>query len=116
MGQVPVDRRVTADDLREMGGLPIDANDRRYRAALERDVRRLIRIRPGNRIVLLGSVASGKYVDVLLPILGDRLLFPREFVGRGDMSRGGLLLRCAREGHELDYVPVGGLRRRRRGA
>jgi hypothetical protein len=54
-------------------------------------------------VVLLGSVARGKYVDVLLPIFGDRLRFPIEFVGRGDMSRGGLLLRAAASGVELVY-------------
>ena len=32
--------------------------------------------------------------------------YPAEFVGRGDMSRGGLLLRHAEEGRELDYVPL----------
>ena len=47
-----------------------------------------------------------KYVTVLTAIFGDRLLFPIDFVGRGDMSRGGLLLRQAREGVELAYVPV----------
>ena len=59
-------------------------------------------------VVLLGSVASGKYVDLLLPVFGDRLMFPPDFVGRGDMSRGGLMLRCARSGDELPYVPVAG--------
>jgi hypothetical protein len=58
--------------------------------------------------VLLGSVASGKYVDLLLPIFGDRLMFPIHFVGRGDMSRGGLLLRCVTAGLELEYVPLKG--------
>ena len=57
-------------------------------------------------MVLLGSVASPKYVDVLTAIFGERLKFPIDFVGRGDMSRGGLLLRQAREGVELPYVPV----------
>ena len=59
-------------------------------------------------IVLLGSVATGKYVDVLLDVVGERLLFPTDFVGRGDMSRGGLLLRKAAEGVELEYVNVAG--------
>jgi hypothetical protein len=58
--------------------------------------------------VLLGSIATGKYADVLLEIFGDRLVFPRDFVGRGDMSRGGLMLRCAEEGRELEYLPVEG--------
>jgi hypothetical protein len=50
-------------------------------------------------------------VDVLLEALGDRLLFPSEFVGRGDMSRGGLMLRCVRENRELEYAPVAGATR-----
>ena len=59
-------------------------------------------------MVLLGSVASRKYVDVLGDIFGERLRFPIDFVGRGDMSRGGLLLRKAQEGVELEYAPVAG--------
>lgn len=55
--------------------------------------------------VLLGSVATGKYGDLLSEILGDRLIFPGDFVGRGDMSRGGLLLRAAAAGTELEYSP-----------
>jgi hypothetical protein len=58
--------------------------------------------------VLLGSVASAKYTEPLLEIFGERLLFPGEFVGRGDMSRGGLMLRSARSGSELSYIPVRG--------
>jgi hypothetical protein len=63
---------------------------------------------PDCEYVLLGSVASGKYVEPLLDIFGERLVFPADFVGRGDMSRGGLMLRCARTGSELTYVPVQG--------
>jgi hypothetical protein len=59
-------------------------------------------------VVLLGSIASGKYVEVLQPVFGDRLVFPPAFVGRGDMSRGGLMLRCVTAGTELDYVPIAG--------
>jgi len=61
--------------------------------------------------VLLGSIASSKYVDPLLEVLGTRVLFPADFVGRGDMSRGGLLLRAARDGVELGYVPLQGATR-----
>ncbi|HEY2931322.1 MAG TPA: hypothetical protein VGK99_06200 [Acidobacteriota bacterium] len=45
---------------------------------------------------------------MLLSVFGERLLFPAEFLGRGDMSRGGLMLRCARSGSELTYVAVSG--------
>jgi len=80
-----------------------------YRRPLEKSARALLgEIGPDCEVVLLGSVASPKYVDVLTTIFGDRLLFPIDFVGRGDMSRGGLLLRKAREGVELPYVPVRG--------
>ena len=71
-------------------------------------MRLLAEIGPDCDVVLLGSIASPKYVDVLPAIFGERLLFPIDFVGRGDMSRGGLLLRQAREGVELPYVPVPG--------
>jgi hypothetical protein len=67
-------------------------------------------------VVLLGSVATGKYVDILLEGLGDRLLFPEDFVGRGDMSRGALLLQAARDGTELVYRTVAGADRRGRRA
>ncbi|HEV8345192.1 MAG TPA: hypothetical protein VGQ16_01395 [Vicinamibacterales bacterium] len=80
-----------------------------YRRPLEKSARALVgEIGPDCDVVLLGSVASPKYVDVLTAIFGERLLFPIDFVGRGDMSRGGLLLRQAREGVELPYVPVRG--------
>jgi hypothetical protein len=45
---------------------------------------------------------------VLLAIFGERLKFPFVFVGRGVMSRGGLLLRLAAGGQELDYVSLAG--------
>ena len=63
---------------------------------------------PRCEVVLLGSVATGKYLSILLDILPQRVRFPAEFVGRGDMSRGGLLLRCAVDQTELAYIPVQG--------
>ncbi len=87
----------------------IDEDDPRYRKPLERDVRKLTKHLPADvEVVLLGSVATGKYVDILVENFGERLLFPAEFVGRGDMSRGGLLLRCAVDRRELEYIPVKG--------
>lgn len=112
-GLVRADEYVTIDELRAMGCVPIDANDHRYRKPLEESVTRIAKkIGSDGQVVLLGSVASGKYVDILLDILGDRLHFPIEFVGRGDMSRGGLMLRCVRENRELEYAPVAGATRR----
>ncbi len=108
-GLVPAQVRVRAVELRALAGVPVDARDPRYRAPLERDAR-LLAERLGRRgqAVLLGSIASGTYTDVLEAILEERLLFPPTFVGRGDMSRGGLLLRCSRAGIELPYAPVRG--------
>ena len=108
VGLVPPATAVTAGDLRAFARVPIDPRDPRYRLPLQRDVAALAEAAPRAEFVLLGSVASGKYVDVLLAVLGERLLFPVSFVGRGDMSRGGLLLRCVRAGEELPYVPVSG--------
>jgi hypothetical protein len=41
-----------------------------------------------------------------MDLFGDRLVFPREFIGRGDMSRGGLMLRAVRAGVELEYASI----------
>jgi hypothetical protein len=101
------DTLVTHDAVRAFAQGDIDADNKKYRRPLEAGARMLLaEIGPDCDVVLLGSVASPKYVTVLTAIFGDRLLFPIDFVGRGDMSRGGLLLRRAREGVELAYVPV----------
>ena len=106
-GLVPPDQVISTAEVREMLTVPIEPSDPRYRAPLEREAR-ILADRAGKRceIVLLGSIASPKYVGPLLPILGERLVFPAEFVGRGDMSRGGLMLRHARAGIPLNYIPV----------
>ena len=98
---------VTLRDLERFATVAIDAEDSRYRYPLERDASKVAeRIGPRCEVVLLGSVASGKYVDVLLPIFGKQLVFPKEFVGHGDMARGGILLQRAASGKELTYMPV----------
>jgi hypothetical protein len=107
-GLVPPDERMTCESLRAMGVGRIDVDDPIYRGPLERDVQALLELSPDCRFVLLGSIATGKYVDVLLSLLGERLVFPADFVGRGDMSRGGLMLRCVASGSELIYTPVAG--------
>ncbi len=95
--------------LRRFARGSIDERNPGYRKPLLRDAGTLLEmLGPGCEVVLLGSVASGKYVEPLLAGLGERLLFPAEFVGRGDMSRGGLMLRCVDEGRELTYVTVAG--------
>ena len=99
--------RVTHAAVRAFAREDVDVDNAKYRRPLEASARALLdEIGPECEVVLLGSVASPKYVTVLGRIFGERLTFPIAFVGRGDMSRGGLLLRHAREGVELDYVPV----------
>ena len=103
------DTPVTIDALRRFASENVDAANAMYRAPLVRSAEALAReIGPDCDVVLLGSIASPKYVDVLLGVFGQRLLFPSAFVGRGDMSRGGLLLRAVAAGRELDYQPVAG--------
>ena len=98
---------VTLKDLERFAAVPIDAEESRYRYPLEVDAIRLAdKAGPRCEVVLLGSIATGKYVDVLEPIFGKRLLFPREFLGHGDMARGGMLLKRAESGIELTYIPV----------
>src|SRR6266498_1061563 len=108
-GLVDARTRIHLDDLREFATINIHETDSRYRAPIERDSRRLAkRLPPRSEIILLGSIATGKYVDVLLANFRGRLRFPAEFVGRGDMSRGGLMLRCAVDRQELSYIAVAG--------
>ena len=111
-GVVEPDTPVTTEELAEMAGVDIDERLPAFRDPFAAAVGLLREAAPGAEVVLLGSVASGKYVDVLADALGERLLFPAEFVGRGDMSRGALLLRAAESGAELAYRPVIGAARR----
>src|SRR5205814_10353848 len=108
-GLIGARTRIRLDDLREFAEVDIHESDPRYRLPIERDARRLATKLPSqSEVVLLGSIATGKYVEVLLANFGDRLRFPSEFVGRGDMSRGGLMLRCAADDQELSYIRVAG--------
>jgi hypothetical protein len=108
-GLVDARSTITVADLREFAEVDIDEADPRYLKPLERSVRCLAKnLTNGCDVVLLGSIATGKYVDVFLKHFNERLRFPADFVGRGDMSRGGLMLRCAADGQELSYVSVKG--------
>jgi hypothetical protein len=111
-GLLPPDLLLNRETLRAISSAPVAASERRYRVPLERDARlvadHLLANPMGRRcqIVLLGSIVTPKYIEPLQKIFGELLLFPAEFAGRGDMSRGGLMLRCARSGQQLTYVPV----------
>ncbi len=113
-GLLPADTMATADLLREFALVDIAAAGPRFLEPLERDLQQLASgLTPADVVVLLGSVATGKYVDVLSKWLGPRLHYPTSFVGRGDMSRGGLLLRSAAANEELEYgVLTSGVRPR----
>jgi hypothetical protein len=106
-GLVDARTRMSVRDLHEFATVDIHENDPRYRKPLRRHARQLARhLPPSADVVLLGSIATGKYIDVLLEPFRERLLFPVDFVGRGDMSRGALMLRCAADRQELRYVSV----------
>jgi hypothetical protein len=106
---------MTLARLKSVSASNVDAENPEYRKPLDRDAFRLRELlEPDTQIVLLGSIATEKYAQPLLEVFGKRLLFPRDFVGRGDMSRGGLLLRCCSTGSALEYVPVLGATRRGR--
>jgi hypothetical protein len=112
-GLAPASNRITLEDLAAFAAVDIRQSPEPFRAPLERDAEALAQTlgRHGEP-VLLGSIATAKYVDALMSAFGKRLLFPAEFVGRGDMSRGGLMLRCVEQGTELTYMPVQGAIRR----
>jgi len=113
-GLRPAWEKVTLASLRRSATVDIDLREPRYTKPLMRDALALeaaLAGHPDAEVVLLGSIASGKYVELLQAALGPRLRFPSEFVGRGDMSRGGLLLRAVAAGAELAYVPLAGAAR-----
>jgi hypothetical protein len=108
-GLLEPETRIGLGDLRAFARVSIDADSRRYLGALREAAHELRgRVGPDTEVVLLGSIATPKYVTTLLEVFGKSILFPPDFVGRGDMSRGGLLLRAARAGVELGYGPIDG--------
>ena len=112
-GLMPVDTRICLEHLESFAETNIQPDEPAFRRPLERDARVLAdALGPDGEVVLLGSIASAKYVDALVAVFRERLLFPTDFVGRGDMSRGGLLLRAVDANRELVYAPVHGAVRR----
>ena len=107
LGLVHPNMALNCEQLRRIGSIPADESLDEFIGPLLRTALNLNdEAGPDCRYVLLGSIATGKYTRPLLNVFGDRLLFPADFVGRGNMSRGGLMLRCARSGDELSYVAV----------
>ena len=113
-GLQPPETRIGLNELREFARVNVEASESDFVSPLQKSAR-ILGVDQDCEVVLLGSIATGKYVEALLPVFGERLLFPKEFVGRGDMSRGGLLLRCAAVGNELHYHRIeGSIRKGRR--
>jgi hypothetical protein len=105
LGLRPAGAVIDLDGLRAVARVPVDPANRRYIRPLQRDAARLAeQLAPGDAAILLGSIATPKYLQPLREVLGRRLRFPREFIGRGDMSRGALMLRCAALARELTYI------------
>ena len=108
-GLRPPDESVTLARLRAAARVDIHPENQRYLKPLLASARAVAAVlRPDDGVTLLGSIATDKYVAALLQVFGERLTFPPAFIGRGDMSRGGLLLRSVRAEIELEYIPVAG--------
>ena len=106
-GLLPPDEAVSPRDLVDFASVDLSEAGDDFLIPFLRDAQRIKAVAPtGSRFVLLGSIATNKYVAPMVEVFGDALLFPRDFIGRGDMSRGGLMLRAATAKQELDYIPV----------
>ncbi len=103
-GLVPPEWVIDIGRMKRLRRVPVDLTSKAYRKPLEEHAATLAARLPETDVVLLGSIATGKYVNLLGPIFGDRLLFPQSFMGLGDMSRGALMLAAARSGVELEYI------------
>ena len=104
-GLVPHDTVIRVSTLRGFSRGRIHLKSRNYCSLLQRTAKKLaIRLGGDCELVLVGSLATGKYLDILAPIYGNRLRVPETFIGLGDMSRGGLLLGCVRENQQLNYI------------
>ena len=105
-GLCPPEERVVLTRLQAWGTVSIHRDNPHFTAPLVRHASALReQLDRDARFVLLGSVASDKYVSPLSDALGSSLLFPSELAGLGDMSRGALLLSSVRDRRELAYVP-----------
>jgi hypothetical protein len=106
-GLMRTDEPVTLDRLRAFGRVAIDPADDAYARPLRETARKVVELAGDNcEFVLLGSIATDKYVGILVEQFGPRLFFPKDFIGRGDMSRGGLLLRAVQSQEELEYISL----------
>jgi hypothetical protein len=103
LGLLDPDELIQAEDVARFGAIDIARGSADFLEPFRRDVAGLVHDGP---VVLLGSLATGKYLDVLVPAFGDRLYAPADFPGMGDMKRGSVLLKAARAGQELPYAQI----------
>jgi hypothetical protein len=107
-GLVPLEAPVSRAHLAAFGEVPIRLDEPRYVDPLLVTSLDLARRLGRTEVVLLGSLATPKYTAPLVEVFGHRLRFPACFIGRGDMSRGSVMLKAARAGVELEYARVAG--------
>lgn len=104
-GLVPDPHPVDLTVLEGFAGIDVDPGEEAYVGPLRKTAEGLLHTLPDDAtLVLLGSLATPKYLGPLGDVLGPRLIAPRIFAGMGDMQRGSALLRAVRDGVELDYV------------
>ncbi len=66
------------DEFRQLSAISIDASNERYRQSLIADLMRLREMAGVHvDIILLGSIATSKYVDPIANVFGERVLVPR---------------------------------------
>ena len=106
-GAGPAQTVVTRSGLRRFAAVDIGAGEPRFRRPVPpgRATARRVDPEATRRSCCWGRSRAAKYYEVVADVFGERLLFPPDFVGRGDMSRGGLLLRAARSGEEASLSP-----------
>jgi len=108
-GLISPDTAVGTRELHSFASVPIDHREPQYRNPLAHDAALLAdQIGADCQVILLGSIATPKYRDILAEAFKDQLYFPIDFIGSGDMSRGGLMLRCVNSNTELDYCLLDG--------
>jgi hypothetical protein len=104
-GLVSPDARISVQDLERYALCP--EGTAAAMSTLEATARAVLKhIGSEGDVILLGSVGTGKYTNLLAPIFGERLLFPRDVLHIGQLARGALFLNRARERRELEYIPV----------
>ncbi len=107
-GLLPPETLVTPASAARVRDVDVDADDRplsrgRSIAACGRS---RDRCRPRRASSCWAALRPASTLTCSTRTFGERLHFPSDFVGRGDMSRGGLMLRCVAPGPSSTYTVV----------